>query len=94
MTQQRHLILGDLSIRIHLLVIVREPVTRLVSDFTQISYNRQERGLSTRTFDETIIKPDGTVNQDYYGVNTGLYNTHLEHWYRFFPRNQVRLNTV
>ena len=74
---------------IQLLVIVREPVTRLVSDFTQISYNRQEKGLSARTFDETIIKQDGSVNEEYYGVNTGLYNVHLEQWYKFFPRNQV-----
>ena len=76
---------------IQLLVIVREPVTRLVSDFTQISHNRQEKGLHTRTFDETIINQDGSVNQDYYGVNTGLYNLHMEHWYKFFPRNQVRI---
>ena len=75
---------------IQLLVIVREPVTRLVSDFTQISYNRAERGLATRTLDETIIRQDGSVNEEYYGVNTGLYNIHLEHWYKFFPRNQVR----
>jgi len=76
---------------IQLLVIVREPVTRLVSDFTQISHNRQEKGLHTRTFDETIINQDGSVNQDYYGVNTGLYNLHMEHWYKFFPRNQIHI---
>ena len=79
---------------IQLLIIVREPVTRLVSDFTQISYNRQERGLTTRTFDETIIREDGSVNQDYYGVDTGLYNRHLQHWYKFFPRSQVRTSTL
>ena len=77
--------------RIHLLVIVREPVTRLVSDFTQISHNRVERGLKIRTFDETIINQDGNVNVDYYGVNTGLYSQHLEYWYKFFPRNQIHI---
>ena len=76
---------------IQLLVIVREPVTRLVSDFTQISYNRLERGLKTRTFDETIIKEDGSINVDYYGVTTGLYSEHLEHWYKFFPREQIHI---
>ena len=76
---------------IKLLVIVREPVTRLVSDFTQISHNRLERGLKTRTFDETIIKEDGSINVDYYGVTTGLYSEHLDHWYKFFPRNQIHI---
>ena len=76
---------------IQLLVIVREPVTRLVSDFTQISHNRQERGLKTRTFDDTMIKEDGSINVDYYGVTTGLYSEHLDHWYKFFPRNQIHI---
>ena len=26
-----------------------------------------------RTFDETMIREDGTVDTDYYGVDTGLY---------------------
>ena len=26
-----------------------------------------------RTFDETMIRADGTVDTDYYGVDTGLY---------------------
>jgi hypothetical protein len=35
---------------------VREPVTRLVSDFTQITFNRVERGMPIKTFDESIGK--------------------------------------
>ena len=77
--------------RTQLLVIVREPVTRLVSDFTQIAHNRLDRGLKARTFDETIIQQDGSINVDYYGVNTGLYSQHLEHWYKFFPRHQIHI---
>ena len=26
-----------------------------------------------RTFDETMIREDGTVETDYYGVDTGVY---------------------
>eukprot|EP00090_Calanus_glacialis_P011480 TRINITY_DN19879_c0_g1_i1.p1 TRINITY_DN19879_c0_g1~~TRINITY_DN19879_c0_g1_i1.p1 ORF type:complete len:318 (-),score=60.56 TRINITY_DN19879_c0_g1_i1:235-1188(-) len=76
---------------VRLLMIVREPVTRLVSDFTQITFNRLEKGLQTRTFDETIIRSDGTVNVDYYGVDTGLYSSHLERWYQHFPREQIHV---
>lgn len=76
---------------VHLLLIVREPVTRLVSDFTQITFNRLEKGLQTRTFDETMIRPDGSVNVDYYGVDTGLYSRHLERWYQHFPREQIHV---
>jgi len=76
---------------VHLLMIVREPVTRLVSDFTQITFNRLEKGLQTRTFDETMIRSDGSVNVDYYGVDTGLYSRHLERWYQHFPREQIHV---
>jgi len=77
--------------KVNLLLIVREPVTRLVSDFTQITHNRLEKGLTSRTFDETIIRGDGSVDVDYYGVNTGLYATHLERWYNYFPRTQIHV---
>jgi len=76
---------------VNLLMIVREPVTRLVSDFTQITYNRLEKGLKTRTFDETMIRMDGSVNVDYYGVDTGIYSRHLERWYDHFPREQIHV---
>ena len=36
------------TMKVRLLLIVREPVTRLVSDFTQISHNRREKGLASR----------------------------------------------
>jgi len=62
-----------------------------LSDFTQIAYNRQEKGLAVRTFDETLIREDGSVNIDHYGVRTGLYASHLEDWYQHFPRHQIHL---
>ena len=37
-----------MTTKVRLLLIVREPVTRLVSDFTQISHNRREKGLASR----------------------------------------------
>lgn len=77
--------------KVRLLLIVREPVTRLISDFTQISHNRREKGLASRTFDETMIREDGTVDTDYYGVDTGLYARHLDRWYEHFPRKQIHV---
>ena len=37
-----------IMMKVRLLLIVREPVTRLISDFTQISHNRREKGLASR----------------------------------------------
>jgi hypothetical protein len=43
----------------------------------------------SRTFDETIIRADGSVDTDYYGVDTGLYAAHLQRWHQHFPPSQV-----
>jgi hypothetical protein len=39
------------------------------------------------------VKPDGSLDLSYYGVDTGLYHTHLERWYRHFNRDQVHTFT-
>ena len=43
-----NMIMTMVVMKVRLLLIVREPVTRLVSDFTQISHNRREKGLASR----------------------------------------------
>jgi hypothetical protein len=39
------------------------------------------------------VKPDGSLDLSYYGVDTGLYHTHLERWYRHFNRDQVIISS-
>ena len=52
---------------------------------------RMEKGLPTKSFEETIIREDDSIDVDYYGVDTGLYHLHLSRWFQYFPSNQVVL---
>ena len=36
-----------------------------------------------------MVRADGSLVLDNYGVDTGLYSSHLQNWFNHFPRNQV-----
>ncbi|CAL8305757.1 unnamed protein product [Merluccius merluccius] len=66
-----------------LIVVVRDPVTRAVSDYTQtLSKNP---GLPT--FQSLALKnaTTGLIDTTWSAVRIGLYATHLENWLQHFP---------
>ncbi len=55
--------LGD---RVKLLLIVRDPVKRLISDFNQFRSRNLDRGKSYPSLEELALTPDGkAVNERY-----------------------------
>ena len=36
-----------------------------------------------------MVREDGSLNLENYGVDTGIYANHLENWYKHFHRDQV-----
>jgi len=73
-----------------LILIVKDPVTRLISDFTQLDakkvVNKQEKRPS---FEEAVLQRDGSVNTDYTPVQVSNYVKHLANWLKYFPLNQI-----
>ncbi|KAK2588024.1 hypothetical protein KPH14_004098 [Odynerus spinipes] len=107
---------------VKLLLIVREPVTRAISDYTQLrihaatastliingngsngsnsngtlssrSINGQQQQSqqvqATRSFEELVIRPDGTINESYRPVAISLYHTFMHRWLEVFSREQI-----
>ncbi|GAV00026.1 hypothetical protein RvY_10940 [Ramazzottius varieornatus] len=74
---------------IALILVVRNPVTRLISDYTQTRDNRLKKGKPVRTFEETVLAKDGDVNIGYKPIRVSLYHRHLRHWLNVFPREQL-----
>ncbi|KAL2732875.1 heparan sulfate glucosamine 3-O-sulfotransferase 5-like, partial [Vespula maculifrons] len=124
---------------VKLLLIVREPVTRAISDYTQLrihaatastlisnsnnnnnnnnnnninnnninnNINSNSNATSssrsnfmnnqlsqqvqaTRTFEELVIRPDGTINESYRPVAISLYHTYMHRWLEVFTREQI-----
>ncbi|KAI5625506.1 heparan sulfate (glucosamine) 3-O-sulfotransferase 1-like1 precursor, partial [Silurus asotus] len=77
---------------VKLLVIVREPVTRAVSDYAQVLEGKLRKNKTYPSFESLAI--DSTtdrVNTKYKAVSTSIYTKHLERWLHFFPAQQIHL---
>lgn len=72
-----------------LLLIVRDPVERAVSDYTQIHTNRMLKGKPHEPFERLAIDEYGEVNTSYKAIRIGLYYKHLQRWVDVFPREQL-----
>ncbi|KAF7221035.1 heparan sulfate glucosamine 3-O-sulfotransferase 6 [Nothobranchius furzeri] len=69
-----------------LIVVVRDPVTRAISDYTQtLSKNP---GLPS--FQSLALKNSSTglIDTTWSAVRIGLYTKHLENWLQYFPLSQ------
>ncbi|XP_025772432.1 heparan sulfate glucosamine 3-O-sulfotransferase 2 [Puma concolor] len=70
-----------------LIVVVRNPVTRAISDYTQTLSKKPDiptfEGLSFRN--RTL----GQVDVSWNAIRIGMYVLHLESWLRYFPLAQI-----
>uniref|UniRef100_A0A1I8IZ74 Sulfotransfer_1 domain-containing protein n=1 Tax=Macrostomum lignano TaxID=282301 RepID=A0A1I8IZ74_9PLAT len=77
-----------------LVLLVRDPVTRAMSDYAQAVDNAARRGRPPPPPFEQLAfvrRPDGnlTVNTAWSPVRIGRYAEHLSRWLDEFPRNQI-----
>ncbi|XP_010890030.1 heparan sulfate glucosamine 3-O-sulfotransferase 6 isoform X2 [Esox lucius] len=78
-----------MSKEVKLIVVVRDPVTRAISDYTQIV----SKTPGVPTF-ETLTFRNGTeseleVDTLWSPISIGLYALHLERWLAYFPLEQI-----
>lgn len=70
-----------------LLVVVRDPTRRAISDYTQ-SLEKKPDNYPFETFAVKDLKK-GLVNVKWMKLKIGIYAKHLEHWLEFFPLKQI-----
>lgn len=72
-----------------LLMVVRDPATRALSDYTQsVSKKGGLRPFTARA----LLRPRvGPVNVRWAPVRGGLYVRHLSRWLRYFPKDRVHV---
>ncbi|XP_011835138.1 PREDICTED: heparan sulfate glucosamine 3-O-sulfotransferase 3B1-like [Mandrillus leucophaeus] len=70
-----------------LIVVVRDPVTRAISDYTQTLSKRPD----IPTFESLTFKnrTTGLIDTSWSAIQIGIYAKHLEHWLRHFPIRQM-----
>ncbi|XP_067121186.1 heparan sulfate glucosamine 3-O-sulfotransferase 5-like [Centruroides vittatus] len=76
---------------IKLLLIVRDPVTRLVSDYAQLAANKARKDKLVASFEDIVLNPDGTINSGYKAVRISMYSQYFKKWTRAFPREQIHV---
>lgn len=75
---------------IKLLLILRDPTERVLSDYTQVFYNRLQKHKHYQPI-ETVLVKDGEVNLEYKALGRSLYYQHMQNWLRFFPLENIHL---
>ncbi|XP_061120578.1 heparan sulfate glucosamine 3-O-sulfotransferase 2-like [Syngnathus typhle] len=70
-----------------LIVVVRDPVTRAISDYTQTLSKTPD----LPSFQELAFRNQtlGLVDASWNAIRIGLYALHLENWLRYFPLAQI-----
>jgi len=76
----------NMSKDVKLLVIVRDPTERAISEYTQLALKHNS---SLLPFEEYVVKNGNVINDKRSVVKSGVYIRHLRHWMKFFPLSQI-----
>eukprot|EP00066_Takifugu_rubripes_P000487 XP_003961063.1 PREDICTED: heparan sulfate glucosamine 3-O-sulfotransferase 3B1-like [Takifugu rubripes] len=70
-----------------LIVVVRDPVTRAISDYTQtLSKKPDIPSFESLTFKN---RTTGLIDTSWSAIQIGIYAKHLDNWLQFFPMRQI-----
>jgi len=93
----------NMSRDVRLIVVIRDPVTRAISDYAQAVAKRPDLppfdrmaflnvdGNSSSSYGDFRVRtetPTGPVATSWGAIKIGLYARHLERWMRYFPPSQ------
>ena len=74
---------------VKLILIVRDPVDRIVSSYAQLHEKNIQMGKSYRDLPDVLYSADGSVNLSNSMVQGSMYSKHLRNWLKVFPREQI-----
>lgn len=70
-----------------LIVVVRDPVTRAISDYTQtLSKKPDIPSFESLTFKN---RTTGLIDTSWSAIQIGIYAKHLDNWLQYFPMSQI-----
>lgn len=75
---------------IKLLLILRDPAERVVSDYTQVYFNRLENHKPVQAIENLLVR-NGALNMRYKAIQRSLYDVHMRNWLRHFPLEQIHI---
>ncbi len=77
----------NMSHDLKLIVVVRDPVTRAISDYTQTASKRSD----VKPFEQMAFLDNttGLVDTSWGAIRIGVYAKHLERWLKYFPLSKI-----
>lgn len=79
---------------VKLILILRNPVTRLISDYTQVHFTKLSKGKTHESFEKVVFDSDrggGFVRACYKPVRNSLYAKHVGRWLEKFPLDNLHI---
>ena len=77
---------------IKLLLILRDSIDRVVSDYLQIHSTTLAKGQYHESFDELVIEREtGQIDKTYKPIWRSIYHRHMEGWLQYFDLSQFHL---
>lgn len=76
---------------IRLLLILRDPTERVLSDYTQVFFNHMQKHKHYPSIEEFLVKDGGKLNMDYKAINRSLYYIHMQNWLQYFPLDRIHI---
>ena len=82
-----------------LILIVRDPLYRAVSDYAQIRERRIQQGMVMEDFEDLVFRGDeetqeeevDNVDTHYKAINRSIYFYHMQKWLNFFSLDQIHI---
>ena len=81
---------------IKLLLIVRDPVTRLISDYAQLRHNHIAKKMEFVPFEDFVLVEDKSakakqVNKQSDAIIRSMYVKHMRKWLEYFSKAQIHV---
>ncbi len=76
---------------VKILLTVRDPVIRAISDFAHIDAHRVIDHQPRNTFEEEVLRPNGELNTNRSPISNSTYDVHMKRWLEYFSLEQIHI---
>ena len=81
----------EMDPNVKLLLILRDPVKRLISDYNQFRSRHLSQGKNYPTLEELVFDRDNEINIEYPVLQRSIYHLHMSRWLMHFPLSQIHI---
>ena len=81
----------EMDPNVKLLLILRDPVKRLISDYNQFRSRHLSQGKNYPTLEELVFTRENEINVEYPVLQRSIYHLHMSRWLMHFPQSQIHI---